>query len=420
MAHYRVEGGRPLSGTISAQGAKNTVLPLMAAGLLFRQGLSLVNVPIIRDVASMRDLLTDAGAPSEQSGHEITFHTSDTITGTINADLARRLRASILLLGPLLARTGKVELPLPGGDLIGQRPITTHLDALALMGAKVVETPTGFTVTGQLHGADIYLGEASVTATENVLMAAALAKGTTILRNAAQELHVQILAETLRAGGTDITGIGTSTMMIRGTDGQLLPQRTKIAVPADELDAATLAISALITNGTITITNYPSDVLRPFTEKLRSIGAEITEQNQSVTIKKSNGQLASFAIKVGPAPAFPTDLQPIMAVLATQADGDSLIHDWMYEQRFGYAEQLVKLGAAISVLDPHRITISGPTPLVGHQISALDIRAGVACVLAALAAEGTSIIDDAEVIERGYEYLPERLTTLGAQITRED
>lgn len=419
MTQYRVKGGQPLSGTITAQGSKNAALPLMAAGLLFRGGLNLVNLPAIRDVNVMRELLAHAGAPASGSDQELTFQTPDTISGAINPELARKLRASILLLGPILARTGHVELPVPGGDLIGQRPIDTHLRAFELMGATVTQTPTGFTLTGQLQGADIYLSEASVTATENILMAAALAQGTTILRNAAQEIHVQILAETLRAGGTDITGIGTSTLMIRGTNGQLLPQRTRIAIPADELDAATFAAAALITNGSITVTNYPGDVLRPFTEKLLSLGAKLTEHNQAVTITRASTHLKPYTVKVGPAPGFPTDLQPIMAVLATQADGQSLIHDWMYEQRFGYAEQLARLGATIHDLDPHRISISGPTPLTGGHISALDIRAGIACVLAALAATGETVIDDAQVIERGYAELPERLTKLGAHITRE-
>lgn len=419
MTEYHITGKTRLTGEVTIQGSKNAVLPLLAAGLLFDQGLSISNVPAISDVEVMSQLLKNTGAAVSGSNESITIHPGKLKNPKISEELATRLRASVLLLGPLLARLGKVELPLPGGDLIGRRPINTHLRALEQMGAKVRQTAAGYSISGKLTGTDIYLDEASVTATENVLMAAALAHGSTTIRNAAQEDHVRTLAETLRSGGVDITGIGSSTLFVRGTGGQPLTQHVRMTVPPDELDAGTFAIAALITQGDITIDPYPIEALRPFTEKLIQAGAEINfPKLGAVRVHRSGREILPFSVKVGPAPGFPTDLQPLMTVLATQAEGVSLIHDWMYERRFGYVEQLERFGASITVCDPHRVTVSGPRRLTGQRIISPDIRAGIAFVLAALSADGESIIEHAEIIERGYANLTERLAKLGAKITR--
>ncbi len=419
MERFEITGGRPLIGTSFTPGSKNAVLPLLAATLLFDAPVRLVNVPKIRDVEVFLKILETLGSlVTWHSENELSV-TSHLKATTVPIDLARQLRASILVVGPLLGRLARASFGLPGGDLIGRRPIALHLDGLTAMGFSLQESTGHYHLSGEAQSADIYLVEASVTATENLLLAAALGSGTIILRHAAQERHVVALAEFLNKAGLAIDGIGTNTLTITGRRGQAFSEPITVTVPPDELDAGTLTIAALLTQGNLLIDPYPTHALRPLTDKLTTIGADIIvdEPTQTCRIRGGN-ELKNFSLKVGPFPGFPTDLQPPMAVLATQIRGTSLIHDWMYERRFGYADLLDAFGAEITICDPHRILVSGPTPLVARHIYSLDIRAGIAFVLAALIAKGTSQIDHASIIERGYANLVSRLTQLGATVQR--
>lgn len=421
MASYIINGGNRLAGTVRTPGSKNAVLPLLASTFLFNAPVTLTNVPNIADVSVMTELLEKLGKKLIRKGNDrIIIEPKGKITSDIPSELAKRLRASVLLMGPLLARTGKVFLPQPGGDLIGRRPIDSHTEGFVGLGAKYIPSPDGTSLEGKLLGADLYMEEASVTGTENLIMAATLANGMTILRHCAYEAHVSALCQVLIMGGVQIEGVGTSTLKIVGRKQNPLTKSVSFDVPPDELDAGTFAIVALLTDGEITIDPYPLEALRPLTEKLLKIGAEIrwSSDNKKATIKRSIKTLKSFKLQIAPAPGFPTDLQPPMAVLASQANGVSLIHDWMYDKRLGYADELIKFGANVTVCDPHRVIIAGPSKFYGRRIYSPDIRAGAAFVLAGLIAEGKSQIDHSEIIERGYADLVIRLRALGADITR--
>lgn len=423
MPSYRITGGRPLRGTVKTSGSKNAVLPLMSAALLWDAPVTLTNVPAIRDVAVMSELLRSLGCQVESkvSGQLVITPPHKLQEAVLPAKLVQKLRGSILLLGPLLTVIGSVSLPQPGGDVIGRRPIHQHLVAFISMGARVHKRGQRHLFSGKLTGSDIYLEEASVTATENLVMAAAIASGTTTLHHVALEQHVVALLDFLKAGGAQIDGVGTPSLRIVGRGGQRFAKPVTFTVPPDEIDAGTFAIAALLTGGRLTIDPYPADSLRPLTEKLQAIGATcLPEQNGRAMTVSGSKKLKAFQLKVGPAPGFPTDLQPQMAVLATQTHGWSTIHDWMYDNRFGYTEELQKFGAHIIGQDIHRIAIGGPTPLLAQHIYSPDIRAGIAFVLAALAADGTSVIDHVNIIERGYAHLKERLEAIGASIERHD
>lgn len=419
MSSYQITGGRRLSGISRTPGAKNALFPIMSASILFDAPVTIQNIPKIRDADVMKDIVRALGIIIEEIDETTIRIQPGRHATTIPQDLARRLRGSVVLLGPLLGRYGEIDLPTPGGDLIGPRPIDQHLKGLVLMGAEVHEQPNGYRITGQLHGADIYLEKATVTGTENLIMAALFATGTTTIRHAAAEPHVTALAQMLAEAGAHIDGIGTQTLIIHGRAGQLFDQPCTISLPPDELDAGTMAIAALLTDGEIEIDPYPSQALRPLTEKLIEIGGRVAVDHASQrAIISRLGKLAAFQILVGYAPGFPSDLQAPMAVLATQTEGVSLIHDWLYQGRFGYVEDLLRFGAHIDIYDPHRIQITGPTPLHGRQISSPDIRAGMAYILAALIATSESVIDRIEIVERGYAQIPERLTALGASVRR--
>ena len=394
----------------------------MSAALLFNVPVTLKNVPEIRDVTVMKDLLRAIGATVDDSKVNImTITPPAKMTTNLPIKLVSCLRGSVLLLGPILTRQQQVTLPQPGGDVIGKRSISQHLIGLEAMGGMIDQKNNRYALKGRLHGADLYLEDASVTATENLVMAASLAHGPTTIRHAAEEQHVIALCQLLAEAGADISGIGTSEIRITGRDGQPFNKSVTFTIPPDEIDAGTFAIAALITKGKITIDPYPAHTLRPLTEKLTNLGAKFTPNPNGQAMTVSVGEnLHPLACKVGPAPGFPTDLQPPMAVLATQIKGWSTIHDWMYDNRFGYVEELLKFGAHIVPYDQHRIAIAGPTPLSAQHIYSRDIRAGIAFVLAALVAEGTSVIDHASIVERGYANLAVRLKKLGAEIERQD
>ncbi len=417
MTRFRVTGGNKLTGTIKISGSKNAALPAMCAALLADTPTKLTNVPDIRDVHAMAEIIRSLGASVNQiDSHSWEISAKGLNKSEITYLLGRRLRASILLLGPILARLGRIRIPHPGGCLLGKRPVDTHFEALRSMGATIEHVGDYYDAAAHsLHAAYLYLEEVSVTATENVLMAAALTEGKTTIRGAATEPHVVNLCQLLVAMGATIKGIGTQTLIINGVKTLV---GTTHAINGDEIETGTFAVAAAVTGGDLRLVEAPND-LDPIIYKLRRMGVSVTQEGSAVKVK-ANGSLLAAKIQVGVWPGFPTDLQPQFAVLATQASGDSLIHEWMYENRLKYTDSLIKMGAKIDSVNPHQAIIHGPTKLHGATIASPDIRSGIAFVLASLAAEGQSTIEHAELILRGYERLVDKLSSVGANITQEE
>lgn len=417
MICFDVTGGRPLRGTIEISGSKNAALPAMAAALLADTPTRLTNVPDIRDVHAMAEILRSIGAQVQQvESHAWEISGAGVNKTEVEYLLGRRLRASILLLGPILARFGKIKLPHPGGCVIGKRPVGTHFEALRGLGATIEQEEQFYIAEApKLKGAYLYLDEVSVTATENAVMAAALAEGTTTIRPAALEPHVVNLCELLVAMGAKIEGIGTHTIVVEGVK-ELYGAEHRVV--SDEIETGTYAVAAAITGGELTMTNVPAD-LDPILYKLRAMGVELEQSGDTLTAKRG-AQLVGTNLQVDTWPRFPTDLQPQFGTLATQAQGETRIHEWMYENRLSYTKSLVEMGAKIELDNHHQAIISGPTPLKGATIDSPDLRSGIAFVLAALAAEGDSCIERAELILRGYDRLLEKLTAVGAQISQRE
>ena len=422
---FVVTGGRTLSGTIRPAGNKNAALPVIAASLLADGPVVLENIPRIRDVETLLELLADLGATVEWSAaNTVTIDTRDAKAKALNPALCTRIRASILLAGPLLARFGKVVLPPPGGDVIGRRRVDTHFLALEQLGA-VVTVGDSYTIEArQLVGADVFLDEPSVTATENVLMAAVMATGRTVLRNAASEPHVQDTARFLVAIGADIDGIGSNTYIING--GRPL-HGASYAIGPDHIEVGSFIGLAAVTNGDITIEQVRPDDLRSMLLGFDRLGIRGQFDGDRLTIpsgqeRRVRPDLGGHVPKVedGPWPAFPADVMSIALVAATQCDGIVLMHEKMFESRLFFVDKLIGMGARIVLCDPHRAVISGASRLHGGRVESPDIRAGMAMVIAALAADGTSEINNIGQIERGYERIDDRLRALGAQIERVD
>lgn len=415
MISFHVTGGHPLKGTVQLSGSKNAALPAMAAALLSDQPTRLTNVPDIRDVRAMAEILRSLGATVEQIDDHTWELSGKGVTNTeIEYLLGRRLRASILLLGPILARWGKIRLPHPGGCVIGKRPVGTHFEALRGLGASVEQDGDFYigTVT-KLKGNYLYIDEVSVTATENAVMAAVLADGKTTIRPAALEPHVVNLCQLLVAMGAKIDGVGTHTLVVEGVK-EL--HGVEHRINSDEIEMGTYAVAAAVTKGELTLTNVPAD-LDPILYKLDRMGVIVEPAHDGLKIKA--GELTAAPLQVDTWPRFPTDLQPQFGVLATQAAGQTKVHEWMYENRLAYTESLAKMGAEVERVNPHQAIITGPTKLQAATFDSPDLRSGIAFVLAALAAEGESTINHAELIERGYEKLVEKLTAVGAVITAE-
>lgn len=414
MIQFTITGGTPLQGTVPISGSKNAALPAMCAALLTDEMVRLTNVPDIRDVHALAEILRSIGA----TAHQIDRHTWELSgAGVTKTDieylLGRRLRASILLLGPLLARWGKITLPHPGGCVIGKRPIGPHFEAMRGLGATIDHEGDFYLATaGKLKGAYLYLDEVSVTGTENAVMAAALAEGQTTIRPAAMEPHVVNLCEMLVAMGAKIEGVGTHTLKITGVESL---QGTTHRVVSDEIETGTYAVAAAITKGKLTLTNVPAD-LDPIIYRLNAMGVTTDWQgDDTLTVEAPDG-LQGSKIQVDTWPRFPTDLQPQFGVLATQADGETQIHEWMYENRLKYTESLELMGAKVQHNGVHEVIIHGPTQLNGAHISAPDLRSGISFVLAGLAASGKTKVDHGELILRGYEGLLEKMLAVGAQI----
>lgn len=422
MITYSIKGGKPLKGTIKIAGRKNAALPLIAASLLTTGKVTLNNLPDITDVKVMLQILESIGARIDQNDSRVVIDTKNVTSSTIPHDLGRKLRGSILFLGPLLARFGKLHMPHPGGCIIGKRPVGLHFDVIEAMGAKFKLEAESYEVIAKtpLRSPELFLSEASVTATENAIMAAVLGQGQTKLINIATEDHVTQLIEFLIMLGYKIEGKGSSIITIDGSNGVLANKNVELKIIADEIELGTFITAAVVTNGKVTMEDVGSNVQ---TLPIRSIFARFgvnmryDETKQTLSVRGPHN-LKPTTIVTGTWPGVPTDLQPPLALLATQIDGNTLIHDWMYEGRFVYVSNLEKMGASIINCDPHRILVHGKTNLTGTNTVSPDLRAGATQLIAALAAKGKSTLEHAELIERGYENIVPRLKKLGADIER--
>ena len=423
MEKFIIEGGHPISGTITPSGNKNAALPLLAACLLTDEPITLRNLPDIGDVATMGELLTAVGVSVEKlDPHTWRLQARDIRTSALDPRLFGSIRGSITLAGPMLARMGAVHLPKPGGDVIGRRRMDTHFLAFSALGADVDIDGT-FSLHGKkLRGADILLDEASVTGTENAIMAAVLAQGTTIIRNAACEPHVQDLCRMLNVLGAQIEGIGSNTLTIHGVKRLHGGEYT---IGPDYMEVGSYIALAAMTGGELLIENAAPEHMRMVGLVFQRLGVRFEPRgadifvpaDQSLTIVPDAGGAVS-SIADAPWPGFPADLMSIAIVLASQSSGTILFHEKMFESRLYFVDKLIWLGARIILCDPHRCVVQGPSSLHGDEVESPDIRAGMALLSAALCAEGESTIRNIRQIDRGYEKIEEKLAGLGAKIER--
>lgn len=417
MSKFIIQGGKKLKGEIKVQGAKNAATPCLSAALLLKGDSILENIPYILDGEKTKRILERLGARIENdlTKHRVMINTDEVRSRPLDFPEVYEMRSSILLIGPLLARFGRVKIPHPGGCHIGARSLDVHLAAFQALGARVQQEGKYYSLrANKLRGKEIILSEFSVTATENLMLTACLIPGKTVIKLAASEPHVQDLASFLKRAGAKIQGAGTHTITIEGVK-KLSGIRYKI-IP-DMIEAGTFIIAGLVTKGEIKVVSLCSDHLDIFLEKLKMAGACLEIGKDFVKVLPSKN-FKPVKIQTLPYPGFPTDLQAPFSVLLTQARGESLIHDPMYEGRLKYLEELKKMGAKAKILDPHRALIYGPTELRGREITSFDLRAGATLILAALAAQGRSVIHRAEEVDRGYERIEERLSALGADIKR--
>jgi UDP-N-acetylglucosamine 1-carboxyvinyltransferase len=419
VSRFIINGGQPLNGEIRVGGMKNATTPIIAATLLIKEPVRLTNVPRLTDVEKMLDILRSLGSTAEWVGeNEVTIDNAQADLASLNAKAVKAMRSSILLMGPLLARFHELQIPEPGGCIIGSRPLDSHFDVLGALGAEIeVDRASGLyhLKAAKLIGAVTY-PVFSVTATENAIMAAVTAEGRTTIKLAAAEPHVEDLCRFLKAAGARIQGGGTHTVVI---DGVATLHGTTHRIIPDTIEVGTFAALGAVTKGTLRITGIePAHLDMPLLI-LKQIHANFTLEGDTL-IMGPHTALDAFRPKLQtlPYPGFPTDLQSPFGVIATQARGTSLIQDPMFEGRLGYTNELNKMGANCVICDPHRVLISGPTPLFGQEIRGLDLRAGATLVIAGLVASGETILHGAEIIDRGYEKLDERLAAVGADIKR--
>jgi UDP-N-acetylglucosamine 1-carboxyvinyltransferase len=420
MDKFRITGGAPLQGRISISGAKNSALPCMAAALLTPETVTLHNIPYVRDIITQRRLLEDVGATvltPELRTHKITANHVELFEAPY--ELVKTMRASVLALGPLLARFGKAKVSLPGGCAIGTRPIDLHLEGFKLLGADVglekgdvvARAPKG----GRLVGGEINFEKVTVTGTENIMMAAALARGTTVINNAAREPEITDLAELLNKMGARIRGAGTPVIRIEGVESLGGAEHTIIP---DRIETGTFIIAAAITRGELEIKDCRPEHSAILISTLREVGVEIEELNQSTLhVKCCASGLKARDITTEPHPRFPTDMQAQYMALMTQAEGQSVITETIFENRFMHASEMQRMGANIQI-DGHTATVVGPSRLTGARVQASDLRASASLVLAGLAAEGETTIDRVYHIDRGYEKIEAKLRSVGAEIER--
>ena len=418
MSILRVEGGRRLAGRLSIEGNKNSALPLIAACLLTTEECVLSNVPRIRDVEVLVEILRGLGASVEGTGTStLRIRCSEVTTDTPDPGLVGRLRGSVLLLGPLLARRGAARLAPPGGDFPARRTISTHLQALVALGAVTVDAPGhALDAPKGLVGASMYLDEASVTGTETALLAAAAATGRTEIRHAAMEPHVVELCRFLRAMGAGVEGEGTPTIRVEGVPRLRGASHT---LAGDYIEAGSWGVVAAITGGEIEVTGARTNDLEVIAAPLLKMGLNCRYDDDTLRVAASK-LTAARRITTSLWPGFPSDMVSLVSVLATQAEGRTLVHDWLYELRLFALEQLSAMHADLFLCDSHRMIVTGPTRLRGRHLDSRDIRSGMALIAAALAAEVESTVTPLETVERGYASLVERLRSLGAQVERED
>ncbi|MEK7624401.1 MAG: UDP-N-acetylglucosamine 1-carboxyvinyltransferase [Patescibacteria group bacterium] len=420
MEHFVIKGGRPLAGEIEVSGSKNALLPILAATLLTTELCEIENVPLIQDGENTLNIIRDLGAKVVRQGKKVLIDSAGLNSFTPPAETVRKFRGSILFAGALLGRYGKAVMPYPGGDIIGSRPLDVHLDVFKSLGADVSETPDHLLKiealpAGRLKGTKIILSEISVTATENALLASVLAEGETVIKLAATEPHIQDLAVFLGKMGAKIEGAGTNTIRVQGVK-KLYGAKHAIIPDSDE--TMSLAVLAAATHSDVLIKSINPEFLDAGLQKLKAMAVNFELGENWLHVKKPIGLYQTSKIQSGLYPKLMTDQIPPLAVLATQASGVSLIHEWMYEGRLGYINELIKMGANAVILDPHRALIIGPTPLRGSEIKALDVRSGMTLIIAALVAEGESVLNEAFHVDRGYEKIEERLQKLGADIVR--
>ena len=430
MSKFVIEGGHPLSGEMVASGNKNAAIKLLPACLLTTEQVTLHNIPDIADVRVALEILQDLGAEVSQVGTgSWRIHAANINKSEIPKALASRSRASFVFSGPMLARLGSVRLPIPGGDIIGGRPLDTHIQGLRALGATIALEPEGiFSMNADpLQGGGYLLQmEKSVTATENTLMAAVLADGETEIDNAASEPHIQELCTFLNQLGADISGVGTSRLRVRGVSAL---SGGEFTIGPDYMEVGSFIGAAAVTGGVVRIRDAGVRnmcMVRQMYEKLGVVWQEegddiIVPADQPLAIESGLGGRI-FEVKPNPWPGFPPDLMSIAVLIATQSEGSALLHDWMYESRFFFVDKLVFMGARIVLCDPHRVLVQGKSKLVANPagVTSPDIRAGMAMLLAALCAEGTTVIDNIHQIDRGYEGIENKLRALGAKIERID
>jgi len=420
---FVIEGGKPLGGRVRAAGNKNGALPVLAACLLTSEPVVLTNVPRIRDVETMIALISALGADAEWTGeNEVRVHAADVSSHELDAELSSQIRASFLLAGPLLARLGRASVPPPGGDVIGRRRLDPHIHAFAELGAEIDIGERFELRTDGLRGKHIFLDEASVMATENAIMAAVFAEGETVIGNAASEPHVQDLCRFLNMLGAHVEGIGSNVLRIHGV------QRLgggEYRIGPEHIEVASFIGLAAVTGGDLTIEDAAPEDLISILPNFARLGIEVEVDGTSIRVPPGQhleiqddlgGQIPK--IEDGPWPAFPADLTSIALTVATQARGTILIFEKMFESRLFFVDKLVGMGARIILCDPHRAVVTGPARLYGERLESPDIRAGMAMLIAALAAEGTSVIGNIRQIDRGYERIDERLRAVGASIER--
>ncbi|MCL7455170.1 MAG: UDP-N-acetylglucosamine 1-carboxyvinyltransferase [Anaerolineae bacterium] len=423
MERFVIQGGFPLSGTIVPSGNKNAALPILAATLLTDKPITLHNLPNIGDVQTMIDLLENVGAQVQRHGkHSVTIQATEICSTCPDPGMFSQIRGSLTLLGPMLARAGRVELTLPGGDRIGRRRIDTHLLALEALGARVRHNDRFEMEAPELRGADIWLDEASVTGTENAVLAACMAQGDTVVRNAACEPHVQDLCHFLNSLGAQIKGIGSNVLHIHGQEGL---DGGECTIGPDFMEVGSFVGLAAVTGGEIRIKGAAPEHLGMIRMVFERIGVHFQIEGDDILVPA--GQPMAIVDDLGgavpkvddaPWPGFPTDLMSIALVVATQARGTVLIHEKMFDSRLYFVDRLIAMGARVILCDPHRAVVVGPAELHGETLQSPDIRAGMALLIAALCAKGESVIHNINQIDRGYESIETKMQALGAQIER--
>lgn len=423
MTYFNVigkAGKKDLTGTIAVHGAKNAALKAIAASVLLRDQVRLTNLPHIEDVSRLLDLLESMGGMVSRKAHEATIDAHKLSTTEMTPEISKRIRASIVLAGPLLARYGKVSFPHPGGCVIGARPIDLFIDAFTRMGAQVKEGERSYEITtpnGGLRGAEIFFNKQTVTGTETVMMAAVLAKGTTVIKNAALEPEIVWLAGLLNNAGAKISGAGTTTITIKGVS-KLAAGSRKWEVMPDRIEAGSFLILGALLGKKLTVADCEPAHLEALLALLEQAGAELTVEKKRITISAGKKPLRSVEVKTHEYPGFPTDLQAPMTVLLTQAEGESLVFETIFEGRLNYTESLNQMGANISMMDPHRVLVRGPKALRGRNLESPDLRAGLAFIIAGAVASGETHVHNVYNIDRGYESIEERLRAIGVDISR--